>query len=134
MNRLSRTPRCKLGDHLACIRWVGKTPQLSQTVAKYHIMPITYRILDLRRSLHMENGDLQTHLKKYYGVDVPVASDGRIEFPWTARNSNDILKQLVERFSSLPAGASGKRDKRSFDVCICVRVYGTLYTCFHCHC
>jgi hypothetical protein len=81
----------------------------------------------------MEDRDLQTHLKKYYGVDVPVASDGRIEFPWTARNSDDILEQLVKRFSSLPAGASGKRDKWIIFSCVCASMIRcTLVFIGHC--
>lgn len=61
------------------------------------------------RNFHMdaENQQLRAHLKKYYGVDVQVATDGRVEFPWTARNSDAILKQLLDRFSNLPNGSSG---------------------------
>lgn len=61
------------------------------------------------QSFHMESEiqKLHVHLKEYYGVDVQVATDGRVEFPWTARNSDDILKQLLDRFSNLPNGSSG---------------------------
>ncbi|KAI8577944.1 hypothetical protein K450DRAFT_273282 [Umbelopsis ramanniana AG] len=48
---------------------------------------------------------LAAHLKKYYRVDIPIASDGRIEFAWTRRNSEAILNQLRERFKDLPAGS-----------------------------
>jgi hypothetical protein len=54
-----------------------------------------------------EQQQLRSHLKKYYGVDVEVAADGRIEFPWTCRNSDDILEQLLDKFSNLPNGSSG---------------------------
>jgi hypothetical protein len=55
-----------------------------------------------------EHTELAAHLKKYYRVDIPIASDGRIEFAWTRRNSEAILNQLRERFKDLPTGSKGE--------------------------
>lgn len=87
-----------------------KPPPVSQTAEERGCLLARNQYFGVRRSFHMNSmhSELEAHLKKYYGVDVQVASDGRIEFPWTQRNSNDILKQLYERFQSLPAGSLGQ--------------------------
>lgn len=110
------------------MRWLSRSPLITTRVTKSgryscNIKPLdtlkeykthvsTKRRLDnYQRTLHMSSihNALAAHLKKYYRVDIPIASDGRVEFAWTRRNTEPILNQLYERFKDLPAGSKGKQ-------------------------
>lgn len=114
------------------MRWLSRNPLITTIVRKpgryicnvtpldtlkvYILHVSAKRRLDnyrrtLRGTLTMASSihnALAAHLKKYYRVDIPIASDGRVEFAWTRRNTEPILNQLYEKFKDLPAGSKGK--------------------------